>query len=200
MLKFADANLHPERGPLQQAMAFAQAQRAAANASDSIGLNWFTIHAPGGNIVWHNGGTGGYRTFLGLEPSTKRAVVVMTNSGGAGADDIGRHLLNPALPLAPKPPARKERVAIELPADVLATYTGTYQLAPTFAIVVTLKDGALYAQATDQPAFRLWPETRQDFFLKEVDAQVTFVREADKGVTALVLHQGGQDARGPRVR
>jgi hypothetical protein len=124
----------------------------------------------------------------------------MTNSGGAGADDIGMHLLNPALPLAPKPPARKERVAIEVPADVLATYAGTYQLAPAFAIVVSLKDGALYAQATDQPAFRLWPETQQDFFIKEVDAQVTFVREADKGVVALVLHQGGQDIRGPRVR
>jgi D-alanyl-D-alanine-carboxypeptidase/D-alanyl-D-alanine-endopeptidase len=199
MLRFADANLHAERGALQRAMAFAQTDRAAAGAG-RIGLNWFTTRAPGGSIVWHNGGTGGYRTFLGLEPSTRRAVVVMTNTNGAGADDIGMHLLNPALPLVPKPAPMKQRIAIDVGADVLATYAGTYQLAPTFAIEVTLKEGALFAQATGQPAFRLWPETPQDFFLKDVDAQVSFVRDAQAKVTALVLHQGGQDQRGQKVR
>jgi Beta-lactamase class C and other penicillin binding proteins len=197
MLTFAAANLHPDRGPVQRAMAFAQLGRAAAG-TDSIGLNWLTTRAAGSTVVWHNGGTGGYRTFLGLQPSMHRAVVVMTNTTGAGADDIGMHLLVPAVPLAPKPPPMKQRVAIDVGADVLAAYVGTYQLAPTFAIVVTLKDGALYGQPTDQPAFRLWPETDHDFFLKEVDAQVTFVREGG-AVTALVLHQGGRDMRGAKV-
>jgi CubicO group peptidase (beta-lactamase class C family) len=124
MLRFADANLHAERGALQRSMAFARTARAAAG-NDSIGLNWFTTRAGGGSVVWHNGGTGGYRSFLALEPSTKRAVVVLTNSGGAGADDIGMHLLNPGLPLAPKPAPRRQRVAIEVGPDVLAAYVGT---------------------------------------------------------------------------
>jgi CubicO group peptidase (beta-lactamase class C family) len=200
MLKFADANLHPERGPLQRAMAFAQQERGAAGGNNRIGLNWMSAHLPGDTVVWHNGGTGGYRTFLGLEPSGKRAVVVLTNTTGAGADDIGMHLLDPALPLAPKPAPMKQRVAIDVGADVLAGYVGTYRVAPTFAIEVTLKDGALYGQPTDQQAFRLWPETQTDFFLKDVDAQVTFVRDAQGRVTGLVLHQGGQDMRGTKVR
>jgi len=33
--------------------------------------------------------TAGYRTFAGFEPSRHIGVVVLTNSGGAGADDIG---------------------------------------------------------------------------------------------------------------
>ena len=199
MLKFAAANVHPERGPLQQAMALAQRERAAAGGM-RIGLNWLSIHPPGGDtIVWHNGGTGGYRTFIGLQPSRKRAVVVMTNTTGPGADDIGMHLLNSALPLAPRPTPMKQRVAIELGADALAAYVGTYQLAPTFAILVTLKDGALYGQATGQPAVRLWPETPSDFFLKEVDAQVSFVRDAQGAVRELVLHQNGQNVKGPKV-
>jgi serine-type D-Ala-D-Ala carboxypeptidase/endopeptidase len=200
MLKFASANLHPERGPLQQAMALAQRERADAGGA-RIGLNWISVHPPGGDtIVWHNGGTGGYRTFIGLQPSRKRAVVVMTNSGGPGADDIGMHLLNPALPLAPRPAPMKQRVAIDVSADVLGAYVGTYQLAPTFAIVVTLKDGALYGQATGQTAFRLWPETPSDFFLKEIDAQVSFARDAQGAVTELVLHQNGQNVKGPKVK
>jgi CubicO group peptidase (beta-lactamase class C family) len=42
MLKFASANLHPERGPLEKAMAFAHQRRASAGAmaSASTGSSW----------------------------------------------------------------------------------------------------------------------------------------------------------------
>lgn len=200
MLKFAAANLHPERGKLQQAMAFAHEERGPAGGPNmSIGLNWMVLHAGTDTIVWHNGGTGGYRTFIGLEPSRKTAVVVMTNSTGAGADDIGMHLLDPTLPLTPKPVPPKQRAAIELPAAVLSRYVGIYQLAPKFTVEITVRDGAVYMHPTDQATLRLWPETELDFFLKEVDAQVTFVRDAQGVVTQLVLHQGGQNMPAKRV-
>jgi CubicO group peptidase (beta-lactamase class C family) len=199
MLKFLDANLHPERGALGRAMALAHEERARAG-NMMIGLNWHMLHAGADTIVWHNGGTGGYRTFIGFEPSRKTGVVVMTNTGGAGADDIGFHLLDPALPLAPPPAPPKQRTAIELPNDVLARYVGSYQLAPNFILEVTLKDGALWVHPTNQQVFRLWPESETSFFLKEVDAQLSFVRDAQGAVTAAVLHQNGQDAAAPRVR
>ena len=199
MLKFLDANLHPERGGLQRAMAFAHEERTAAG-NMMIGLNWLSTHAGTDTIVWHNGGTGGYRTFIGFEPSRKVGVVVMTNTTGAGADDIGFHLLDPALPLAPAPAPPKQRTAIDVRADVLARYVGAYQLAPNLTLEVTLKDGALYVHPTNQATMRLWPESETDFFLKEVDAQLTFVRDAGGAVSAVVLHQSGQNATAPRVR
>jgi D-alanyl-D-alanine-carboxypeptidase/D-alanyl-D-alanine-endopeptidase len=105
MLKFAEANLHPERGPLERAMAFAQRVRAPTDVpAMAIGLNWLTLSANADTIVWHNGGTGGFRTFIGLEPSRKRAVVVLTNSAGEGADDIGMHLLKSSLSLIQSAP------------------------------------------------------------------------------------------------
>jgi CubicO group peptidase (beta-lactamase class C family) len=104
MLKFASANLHPERGKLEEAMAFAHQTRASAGGPNAnIGLNWMIRTNTNSSIVWHNGGTGGYRTFLGLDPARKTAVVIMTNSSGAGADDIGIHLLDPSIPLTPMP-------------------------------------------------------------------------------------------------
>jgi len=199
MLKFAEANLHPERGAIQQAMAFAQANRAAAGPTMRIGLNWLTTVAGTDTIIWHNGGTGGYRSFLGLMPSRKKAVVVLTNSGGEGADDIGMHMLSPTIPLTPKPQPMKQRIAIQLPAATLAQYVGKYQLAPTFIMDVT-SDSALFLQATGQPRFRLWPETQVDFFTKEFDAQVTFVRGPDGVVQSLVLHQGGRDQSAPKMK
>lgn len=200
MLKFASANLHPERGKLEDAMAFAHQVRASAGGPNAnIGLNWMIRTNNNSSIVWHNGGTGGYRTFLGLDPAKKTAVVVMTNTGGIGADDIGMHLLDPSSPLAPKPVPPSQRKAIELPASVLTRYVGVYQFTPQFALTITLKDGALYAQATGQGVNRLWPETEVDFFLKEVDAQISFVRDAQGAVTQLVLHQNGQNAPGKKL-
>ena len=156
-----------------------------------IGLNWLTAHAGPDKIVWHNGGTGGYRTFIGFDPSRKTGVVVMTNSAGEGADDVGFHILNSRLPLVPK---RKERTAIDVKPEILQRYVGRYQLAPTFILEVTFKDNALNLQATNQPMVRLWPESETSFFLKEVDAQVDFVRDPQGNVTGLVLHQNGQSA------
>lgn len=199
MLKFLDANLHPEHGPLERAMAFAHQERAAAGGNMGIGLNWLSLHAGADTIVWHNGGTGGYRTFIGFIPARKVGVVVMTNSGNAaGADDIGFHLLDPALPLAPAPLPPKVRTAITLAPDVLSRYVGSYQLTPELRLDITQKDGALYMHPTSQAVMQLWPESEHDFFLKELDAQVTFVEDHGT-VSALVLHQGGQDATAPRV-
>jgi hypothetical protein len=180
-------------------MAFAQKERAAAG-NMRIGLNWLTTHTGADTIVWHNGGTGGYRTFIGFEPSRRVGVVVMTNTTGAGADDIGFHLLDPALPLAPAPAPPKQRTAIDVRADVLARYVGSYQLAPNLTLEVTLTNGALFVHPTDQPTFRLWPESETDFFLKELDAQLTFQRDASGTVTGLVLHQGGQNMTAPKQR
>ncbi len=201
MLKFLDANLHPDRGAMGKAMAFAHEERATAgSAAVGIGLNWISRHTAGDTIVWHNGGTGGYRTFAGFVRARKIGVVVLTNSGNAGADDIGMHLLDPTIALAPRPVSRKQRSAIEMPLNVLERYVGRYQLSPAFAIEITSREGALFLQATGQGIVRLWPEAETEFFLKEVDAQVSFVRDAQGVVTSLVLHQNGQDASGKKMK
>jgi serine-type D-Ala-D-Ala carboxypeptidase/endopeptidase len=200
MLKFAAANVHPERGPLGPVMAFAQQERARAG-DQMIGLNWLTMHATGDTIVWHNGGTGGYRTFLGLSPSRHMAVVVMSNSGGEGADDIGRNLLNPrSFPLNPKPAPPKQRTAIAVSRDVLQRYVGNYQLFPEVMLEITLADSGLQVRPTGQSIADLFAESETEFFFKVVDAQITFVRDAQGTVTGLVLHQNGADLAARRIR
>ena len=201
MLLFAAANLHPERGPLGPAMGLAQRERAPAGGpAAGIGLNWIIRHAGSDPIVWHNGGTGGYRTFLGLVPSQHIAVVVLTNSGGAGADDIGFHLLDASIPLAPKPVTPADRKAVDLPATVLEKYVGTYELTPALSLEVLLKDGFLYLHPTGQSTLRLWAENELNFFLREVDAQITFTRDSQGVATGLVLHQGGADLKGKKIK
>ena len=45
----------------------------------------------------------------------------------------------------------------------------------------------------------IFAESNRDFFLKAVDAQLTFEVDAQGGATAVVLHQLGRDQRFPRT-
>jgi serine-type D-Ala-D-Ala carboxypeptidase/endopeptidase len=195
LLTFAEAALRGSGG-VHEAIDMAMAPRAQAGSPNMmVGLGWHHMTNAADTIVWHNGDTGGFRSFLGMVPTTGRAVVLLANAGGQGADDIAFHLLDPSLPLAPS-----GRQTVEVAHDVLARYVGSYELAPQFSIDVTLVDGSLRAQATGQPLIRLWPESQTKFFIREVDAQLTFQVAADGTVTGLVLHQNGRDAPGRKVR
>src|SRR5438105_201671 len=81
-----------------------------------------------------------------------------------------------------------------VPPSALSPYVGVYELAVGLDLDVTLENGALHIRSSNGgAAVQLWPESNNDFFAKDVDAQVTFVRDASGAVTGLVLHQYGRD-------
>lgn len=193
MLKFLAANLDSSSTPLARALATTRsARRDVAGAPLQIGLGWHILSPFGRPIVWHNGGTGGYRTFIGMDHGNQRGVVVLSNQS-LSPDDIGFHILEQRVPLAPAPKSRKEIVLDPL---LLETYVGVYQLAPTFTLTITREGATLFLQGTGQGKVQMFAESPTEFFLKVVDAQVTFEKDASGKITRLVLHQGGQDVPG----
>ncbi|HEV2863431.1 MAG TPA: serine hydrolase [Pyrinomonadaceae bacterium] len=97
-------------------------------------------------------------------------------------------------------PLPAERVAIKLAPEVLERYVGVYELAPTFSIAVTRRGEQLFAQATGQSELEISPETETTFFVKVVDAKLEFKKDAGGNVTGLVLHQGGRQVPGKKVK
>ena len=59
---------------------------------DRIGLFWITSRVDGRTVTWHNGGTGGYSSYVGLDRDAGRAVVVLSAST-AGVDRAAEELL-----------------------------------------------------------------------------------------------------------
>lgn len=47
---------------------------------DAMGMGW--ILDEHNNIIWHNGGTGSYNSYLGFDPESQTAVVVLSNLKG----------------------------------------------------------------------------------------------------------------------
>ena len=196
MLTFLAANIGPPGSRLERSMRASHEVREEINAQMSIGLNWHVISVGDEKIVWHNGGTAGFRTFIGFDPDKGVGAVVLTNSEH-GADDIGFHLINPEMPLAPAPVERNQVVVAQ---EILETYVGEYALAPTFSIFVTLEDGALFAQATGQGKAPIFPESEIKFFYRVVDAQISFTKDDSGAVTGMILHQGGANQPGRKAR
>lgn len=89
LARFVQAHL---RGTLAGATA-TQAQQASMGETRAIALGWFIQRQHGDEIFWHNGGTGGFRTFAGFSKKTGLGVVVLSNVS-VGVDDLGLHLLN----------------------------------------------------------------------------------------------------------
>jgi CubicO group peptidase (beta-lactamase class C family) len=105
MLTFLAANTGVEETRLYGAMSEThQPRETAGSASMQVALGWHVRSDGDRKVVWHNGGTGGYRSFAGFLQGGTTGVVVLTNTN-VSADDIGFHLLGSSFQLSP-PPAR----------------------------------------------------------------------------------------------
>jgi len=176
-----------------------------------MGLGWFMSAAHDREIAGHDGGTGGFRSWVGCDPKERLGVVVLSNAATPiGVFDIGIHLLDPKWPLAdPEPP--QDRSEIHIDPQLLDHYTGRYQVTPDLTLDITRDGDRLFAQAFVQlphkqpgdlvaaPRFELFAEGTQKFFAKVTDKQITFETGADGGATSVVLHSAGRDLPGARV-
>lgn len=89
---------------------------------------------------------------------------------------------------------------IDVAENILESYVGEYEIAPTFKLTITKEQSKLFAQATGQGKNELFATTKSKFFLKMVDAQVEFFKDDTGKVSKLVLYQGGQKIEGKKVK
>jgi CubicO group peptidase (beta-lactamase class C family) len=181
LLRFVAANL--EDGDLAAALAAIREPQA----NGETGLGWHIRRlADGTPVHWHNGGTGGYASFLALRADSGTGVVVLTASTAHEVvTEIGFRLIT-----GERRPA---------PGTDLDRYAGTYRLGEGFVLVVFVEEGRLFGQATGQGAFPLSAIGEHVFGYAPADIRVVFsIGEAD-AADALTLYQAGRETPAPRV-
>ena len=188
MLIFAAANLGQVNTPLLNTMQLCHAPRVtSAKSPVKIGLGWHVLGVPGSEIVFHNGGTGGFASFMGLRPDTGEGVIVLSNASYRGVDRIGFHLLDDGHKLD------ELLKLVTIDPRILSDYVGSYSLSPDMQLTIKSENDQLFVMVPGQPFFPVYPTGRDEFALKVVDAQLSFVRNQEGNVDRLVLHQGGAD-------
>ncbi|MBL9213163.1 MAG: serine hydrolase [Opitutaceae bacterium] len=193
LARYVQAHLGLVESPLAGALADTQRARVGGGApTRQSGLAWVIERRPAGTRIWHNGATGGYRSYVGFDPDRRAGVVVLTNHA-RGVEALGEALLA-GVPLADTPAQRP--VA---PDAGLVEYLGNYPLAASFILTVTAEGKQLYVQGTNQPRLKVDAMATDRFKAQGVAAEVSFERDAAGKVVALVLHQNGADRRAPRL-
>jgi D-alanyl-D-alanine carboxypeptidase len=77
---------------------------------------------------------------------------------------------------------------------------GQYELAPGFVLTVRRDGNRIVTQATGQQEVEIYPKSEMEYFLKVVDAQISFVKDQAGAVSSLVLHQGGRDMPAKKIK
>jgi len=202
LLQLLAAQLGYERTPLEPAMA--AMLKVKVNLMPPVvrlvlrgqfqHLGWMET----GGLIFHSGGTPGYRSFIGFDPGRRLGVVVLSNvAATAGVDDIGMHLLNPRLPLlagdALQPPKPRQEISVQ--ADVLERYVGRYDYSATDWITVTRAGDQLFIGGSGYPTVRFYPESDVAFFAKTFDEQIVFKVDREARVIEALDTGGGGDPK-----
>jgi len=206
MLTFLEAFLGYKESPLGSAMkSMLEVSRPIGQAAGParIGLAWFML----GDGAWHDGGTGGFRSFVGCDLKARAGVVVLSNAFTlAGVEDIGVHLLFPKLPLA-KPEPAEQRTGIHLDPKLLDCCTGRYQWGDRI-LEITRDGDRLFAQGSSTvngqpiagPKFEMFAESEKKFFVRVTGSQITFETGPDGRATSLIMQRAGREStRAPRL-
>lgn len=82
MVAFLSACLHPCDPPLAAAMRACEEPQAEMGDKTGwkVALGWHVVDAKDIRITWHNGGTGGYRSWIGFERTGGVGVIILSNS------------------------------------------------------------------------------------------------------------------------
>lgn len=165
MVRYAQAQLGRGDAGAVQTVAATHAEQSAVGRP--MGLGWMRAPLNGRVVLAHEGGTGGFSSFVAIDAERDRAVVVLAdtalaNLGNLG--DIGLPLLDDAVPVG------APRKAVAAPAETLAALTGEYRLANGMRMTLATRDGGLIAQVPGQQEFTLRHDSRGDFSPVAFDA------------------------------
>jgi CubicO group peptidase (beta-lactamase class C family) len=154
--------------------------------------------ATGHKIIDHGGGIEGFNTELAYYPDDKLTVVVLGNINGSAPQEIARKLA--AVNHGETVTLPGERKEITLDTKLLQRYVGAYQMAQGPAMLITLENNQLSEKLGNQPAFPIFSQSENTFFLKVVDAQIEFPKdESGEHASQLTLHQNGRDIVAKRL-
>lgn len=147
----------------------------------------------------HGGGNEGYRCLMFAYTNGGKGAVVMINSdnGYVFAEEIMRSIAKEYGWFEYLP---KEKVIVSVDRKIYDSYAGQYQIAPNFILTITNENGRLMSMATGQPKSELFAESETDFFLKESETEIKFVKNTQGKVTGLVSRERDRDTPAQKIK
>ena len=181
-------------------------QRQGQNSQVKIGLCWNNVDLWGTEIFWHGGGTGGFASYIAVDPKQRKGAFLVNNTGqptgSVFLESIAFNYLQSKYKIT-KPQLKSvspRKTAITLGEEILQKYVGEYQITPEMSIFITREGKQLFARATGQEKFEIYPEKEDAFFAKIVEITISFKKDKDNKINGLVIGQEGYDNFGKKIK
>jgi serine-type D-Ala-D-Ala carboxypeptidase/endopeptidase len=164
-------------------------------------LGWWVI--PFGTdddwILTHPGETFGFSSVVACDPKLRCGVVVLSNNTGGDVSSIAWHILRPKI--WPWTVIPKKKTAISIDSQKMDIYSGEYKTDDGTLISIEHDSTALILKSPTTPpeGIRLNAEKEDSFNGKDVNLQVTFSRNNEKGIKGLTIHFGTTDTPAVKI-
>ncbi len=134
--------------------------------------------------IGHGGGIFGFTTYIARFPDDDAFVVVLSNFTGGNMQSVARDLAGTLFG--------------EVDSKILDRYAGVYQAGP-MTLTVTNESGHLMIEPKGQQKVEAFASSETEFFLKPVDATITFVPGDNGNAKEIQVKQGGSTMTGKRL-
>jgi CubicO group peptidase (beta-lactamase class C family) len=180
-----------QRGTIVKA---ATLKKAYTPFKNNYGYGWIIGAFEGKQVVSHSGGAAGYRSNFVRVPEEDICIILLNNHENAFVDMITKNLLNILFDKPYTVPAE-----IKVPQPVLTQFTGAFSVKPSLTIYTSIEDNRLVAQASKQHKTVLLAQKENYFFAEEANGFLEFVKDNKGKYNELILHQGQQSIKAPRI-
>lgn len=195
MLKFLNAQLTPDSLSLGKAIKLAHSfQDSTSMRNTSIGLGWFINHQYDETIIWHNGSTGGFKSFIGFDVKNQRGVIIMSNST-RNINDIGFHILNHNFKIK----EFKKSEFIKLNLKDFSKYEGFYLMESGDTMHLYSKDNSYFLKAEKQGVFEIYPQKGDIFIFDQLPFKLRFEDTKDNRFHTLILLDKNTNPKAKRL-
>jgi CubicO group peptidase (beta-lactamase class C family) len=178
-----------------------------------FGYGWAVLEVFGRRFVGHYGGINGFQAALHRYPDDRVCIIVLHNGESGHFNRVPRDLAAILFGKKYTVPTPRKPVAVE--PEVLDRYVGRYEVdgkifdeyaasyyvdrvaegqRPKLSVTISREGNRLMGQFPDQPKVELLAESPTVFFPRDLDAQVTFVKDKGGAVRQLVLRQNANNS------
>jgi CubicO group peptidase (beta-lactamase class C family) len=165
---------------------------------ENYGYGWAIDEHFGRPRASHGGGINGFATFVARYPEEKVFVAVLCNIEQSDPGRVANDLA--AIALGEKYDIPQKRTFIQVNPEILETYVGQYEVPPEMVLTLERDGNRLLGRMGEQPRLELHAESETEFFVEEVAAAITIVKDDQGKVTHLMLRQGGRELEAKKIK
>jgi CubicO group peptidase (beta-lactamase class C family) len=179
--------------------------RSTFNHGETNNYAFALVHGkygPAGlKTVSHSGGTNGYLSNYIRFPEEEFSIIFMTNNTGIDDSVIDRAIqicLEDQLNSVQRG-LKIEQEAVSFQKKKFDAYQGIYELLPEFTLTFAREEDQYFVTIADQEKMEIFPSSDTTFFLKMVDAQISFHTDKEEPCNELTWHQEGERYSASRI-